>query len=157
MKRQNCMVSIVMGLAFALPQTLGLARASADRSGKGCDEVKPDGGGSTLTHEGIFACDRLALDREARRRHFVELGPALRSLKKEVRELSDGYEFRFPSDPKTIAMVAEWAAGERLCCPFFDIQLRMEREHGPFWLKLTGPKGTKDFIRVVDGEVLMKQ
>ncbi len=156
MKRPNYVVPIVMGLAFTLPPTLVLARTSPAKSGKGCDGVKPEGGGSTLTHEGILACDRWALDREARRRHFVVLGPALRSLKKEVRELSDGFEFRFPSDPKTIAMVAEWAAGERLCCPFFDIQLRMEREHGPFWLKLTGPKGTKDFIRV-DGAVLIKQ
>jgi hypothetical protein len=137
-----------MGLAFTLPQPLVLATTSPEKSGKGCGEVKPEGGGSTLTHEGILACDRLALDREARRRHFEVLGPALGSLKREVRELADGYEFRFPSDPKTIAMVAEWAAGERLCCPFFDIQLRMEREHGPFWLKLTGPKGTKDLIRV---------
>jgi hypothetical protein len=156
MKRRNYVVPIVMGLAFALPPTIGLARASADRSDKGCDEVKPEGGGSTLTHERILACDRLALDREARRRHFVVLGPALRSLRKEVRELSDGYQFRFPSDPKTIAMVAEWAAGERLCCPFFDIQLRMECDHGPFWLTLTGPKGTKDFIRA-DGAALIKQ
>lgn len=156
MKRRNYIVPIAMGLAFALPPTLVLARASADRSGKGCGEAKPEGGGSTLTHEGILACDRLALDREARRRHFVVLGPALRSLKKEVRELSDGYEFRFPSDPTTISMVAEWAAGERLCCPFFDIQLHMEPEHGPFWLKLTGPKGTKDFIRA-DGAALIKQ
>ena len=29
-------------------------------------------------------------------------------------------------------------------------------EHGPFWLKLTGPKGTKDFIRA-DGAALIKQ
>jgi hypothetical protein len=148
MKARNYVVPIAMGLAFTLPQTLVLATTSPEKSGKGCDEVKPEGGGSTLTHEGILACDRLALDREARRRHFDVLGPALGSLKKEVRELADGYEFRFPSDPPTIAMVAEWAAGERLCCPFFDIQLRMEREHGPFWLKLTGPKGTKDLIRV---------
>ena len=52
MKRRNYIVPIAMGLAFALPPTLVLARASADRSGKGCGEAKPEGGGSTLTHEG---------------------------------------------------------------------------------------------------------
>jgi hypothetical protein len=148
MKRRNYVVPIVMGLAFALPPPLALAGTSADKSVRGCDDNKPEAGGPTVRPETPFVCDRLALDREARRRHFVELGPALRSLKKQVRELSDGYEFQFPSDPKTIAMVAEWAAGERLCCPFFDIQLRMEREGGPFWLKLTGRKGTKEFIKV---------
>ena len=94
-----------------------------------------------------FACDRLAFDSVARRRHFDQLEPALRSLCKAVRELPNGYEFEFPSDSKTIAMVAEWAAGERLCCPFFEIQLRMKADRGPFWLRLTGRKGTKEFLR----------
>src|ERR1700678_594854 len=138
MNKTHRIVSIAIGLAFALSPTVVTARASAD---------KPQGGSSTITHESLFACDRLALDPEARRRHFEELGPALRALKERVRELSNGYEFRFPSDPKTIALVAEWAAGERLCCPFFDIELRMEREGGPFWMRLTGRKGTKDFIK----------
>jgi hypothetical protein len=71
----------------------------------------------------------------------------MRSMRKAVRELADGYEFQFPSDTKTIALVTEWAAGERLCCPFFDIQLRLEAEEGPFWLRLTGRKGTKEFIQ----------
>ena len=69
-------------------------------------------------------------------------------MRKAVRELPDGYEFQFPSDSKSIAMVAEWAAGERLCCPFFNIQLRMEAEGAPFWLRVTGRKGTKEFIKV---------
>lgn len=64
-----------------------------------------------------------------------------------MHEVPDGYEFKFPADPKTIALVAEWAAGERLCCPFFNIELQMDPEHGPFWLRLTGRPGTKQFIR----------
>lgn len=94
-----------------------------------------------------FACDRLALTPELRRRHFEELGPALRALRLAVRELPDGYEFKFPSDVKTVAMLEEWIAQERLCCPFFDIDLRFEREGGPAWMRLTGRPGTKEFIR----------
>jgi hypothetical protein len=137
--KTNSLVAIAIGLAFALFPTVVTARSSDD---------KPEAGSSAASHESNFACDRLALDAEARRRHFEELGPALRTLKESVRELPNGYEFRFPSDPKTIGLVAEWAAGERLCCPFFDIQLRMGKEGGPFWLRLTGRKGTKDFIKV---------
>jgi hypothetical protein len=70
-------------------------------------------------------------------------------MRKAVRELPDGYEFQFPSDPKSIAMVAEWAAGERLCCPFFNIQLRMEAEGGPFWLRVTGRKGTTVMLNAI--------
>ena len=32
-------------------------------------------------------------------------------------------------------------------CPFFDIDLRFDREDGPLWLRLTGRPGTKEFIK----------
>ena len=106
------------------------------------------GSGSQIpgTQASPFACDRSALTKEARTRHFDQLGPQLKNLRNGVRELPNGYAFRFPADPATVALVAEWAAGERLCCPFFDIDLRLEPEHGPLWLTLTGREGTKDFI-----------
>src|SRR5689334_2343104 len=86
--------------------------------------------------ESPFACNRTALSGADRTRHFDELGPTLRRMVKNVRELPDGYEFQFASDPATFRLVAEWAAGEHLCCPFFDIQLRQERENGAFWMRL---------------------
>jgi hypothetical protein len=97
-------------------------------------------------HESAFACDRSALTGEARKRHFDELGPALRAKRKSIRELADGYEFEFPPDAATFQLLTEWAAGERLCCPFFDIGLRIEREGGSLWLRLTGREGVKQFI-----------
>lgn len=97
--------------------------------------------------ESAFACDRAALTAEQRKRHFDELGPQLRSLRKTVHELPNGYEFQFPSDSATILLVAEWTAGEYVCCPFFDIDLHLEREGGAFWLRLTGRDGVKQFIR----------
>jgi len=65
---------------------------------------------------------------------------------KASRELPDGYEFQFPSDSPTVMLIVEWAAGEHLCCPFFDIDLRQERGKGAFWLRLTGRSGVKAFI-----------
>ena len=97
--------------------------------------------------ESALACNRLALTPEQRKRHFDELGPKLRSLKKSVRELPNGYEFEFPADANTVQLVAEWAVGERACCPFFDIDMRLEREGGAFWLGLTGREGVKQFIQ----------
>jgi hypothetical protein len=98
-------------------------------------------------HESPFACNRLALTEQARKRHFDELGPALRAIKKTVREVPHGYEFGFPTDPATVQLVSEWAVGERLCCPFFDIELRFECEGGGFYLRLTGRDGVKAFIK----------
>jgi hypothetical protein len=83
-----------------------------------------------------------------RKRHFEELGPKLRSLRKSVRELKNGYEFEFPGDSATYQLLTEWAIQERLCCPFFDIRLRLEPEGGPLWLRLSGREGTKEFIKV---------
>jgi hypothetical protein len=94
-----------------------------------------------------FACDRLALDTAARKRHFDELGPALAAIRKDIRELPDGYEFAFPPDPRSVSLLLEWVAGERLCCPFFDIEVRMEREGGSIKLRLTGRNGAKAFIK----------
>ena len=146
MRKRNPMISFASAaLSVTLLSGLGLAENGNTKKQEG----KNDGNkGISASHQSPFACDRLALDAVARKRHFDELGPALRSMRKAVKELPDGYEFQFPSDPKSIAMVAEWAAGERLCCPFFTIQLRMEAEGGPFWLRVTGRKGTKDFIKV---------
>ena len=107
-------------------------------------------------HDSPFACDVTAFTPEQRKRHFEELGPTLRSLRKSVRELADGYEFEFPADEKTFQLVAEWAIQERRCCPFFDIDVRLDREGGPLWLRLTGREGVKDFIRA-DGAAWIKR
>jgi len=98
-------------------------------------------------HESPFACNAFALSPEIRKRHFEELGPALLKLKKSIRELPDGYELELPADNKTYQLLTEWAFQERLCCPFFDIELRLDRENGPLWLRLTGRPGTKEFVK----------
>jgi len=101
----------------------------------------------SVKHESPFACNALALSPEIRKRHFEELGPALLKLTKSKRELPDGYEFELPPDNKTYQLLTEWAFQERLCCSFFDIDLRLDREGGPLWLRLTGWPGTKEFIK----------
>jgi hypothetical protein len=102
---------------------------------------------AALSAESPFACDRAALTPRARKRHFDELSPALRARKQNIRELRDGFEFEFPPDTATFQLVSEWVVGERLCCPFFDIDMHVEREHGALWLRLTGREGVKQFIR----------
>src|SRR5579863_3421919 len=100
-----------------------------------------------IAAESPFACNRAALSAQARKRHFDELSPALRARKKSIREVSHGFEFEFPSDAATFQLVSEWVDGERLCCPFFDIDVHFEREGGSLWLRLTGRDGVKQFIR----------
>ena len=102
---------------------------------------------SPIEHVSPFACNAVALSPEVRKRHFEELEPALLKLTKSMRELPDGYEFEFLADSSTYQLLTEWAFQERSCCPFFDIDLRFDRESGPLWLRLTGRPGTKEFIK----------
>jgi len=111
---------------------------------------------SQSEHISPFACNAFALSPEARKRHFDEVGPALLKLKKSTRELPDGYEFEFSADKATYQLLTEWIIDERLCCPFFEIDLRLSREGGPLWLRLTGRPGTKEFIKE-DFPELVKQ
>jgi len=111
------------------------------------EQVQPVSSSQT-EHVTPFACNALALSPEMRKRHFEELEPALLKLTKSTRELPDGYEFELPADNSTYQLLTEWALQERLCCPFFDIELRFDRESGPLWLRLTGRPGTKEFIKM---------
>ena len=111
-----------------------------------CTGTRADDG-SQATPESPFYCNVKALSPAARARHFDEVGPAMRSSRIGVRELPNGYAFQFPADPATVALVAEWVTGERACCPFFDIAMTFGREGGPFWLSVTGRRGTKDVIK----------
>lgn len=139
MNNTSMMLTSVMQFALLVTTIVGLSKS---KGAQGSPEAKRS--------ESPFACNRLALTPEQRKRHFDELGPKLRSLKKSVREIPHGYEFEFTADSNTVQLVAEWAVGERACCPFFEIDMRLEREGGSLWLGLTGRKGIKQFIQVDD-------
>jgi hypothetical protein len=117
-------------------------------SAPACSKFKASGIGASTS--------ALALSPEQRKRNFDELGPKLRSLKKSVREVPNGYEFEFPANSNATQLVAEWAIGERACCPFFDIHMRLERQGGSLWLGLTGREGVKQFIQA-DGAAWIRQ
>ena len=145
----------VLHIIFAMLLTLFCAFLCAHTC-QGQPAAGSSVGPTAEKHESPLACNRAALTPEQRKRHFDVLGPALRSLRTGVRELPDGFEFQLPSDQNTFQLATEWAYGERLCCPFFDIQLRLEHEGGPMFLRLTGGNGVKDFIKV-EGSAWLKQ
>ena len=146
MNNTSMMLPAVTLFAFLATAVLGMPEAARAQGNAP----------SAKTGELPFACNRLALTPDQRKRHFDELGPKLLSLKKRVRELPNGYEFEFPADPKTVQLAAEWAVGERTCCPFFDIDMRLEREGGSLWLHVTGREGVKQFIQA-DGAAWLRK
>lgn len=98
-------------------------------------------------HESPFACVESALSPAERKQHFEEYGPRLRARLQRIQELPNGYEFGFANTAETYRMLSTWMYQERLCCPFFDLELRIDREGGPLWLRLTGREGVKEFIK----------
>jgi hypothetical protein len=64
-------------------------------------------------------------------------------------EFRDGYAFRVPGDTKSIAVVTELIAAERECCPFLAFELRAPPNMGPLIVRVTGPPGTKDFLKAI--------
>lgn len=43
---------------------------------------------------------------------------------------------------------AEFIVYERLCCPFLNFELDVERDTNRLWLRLRGQEGIKEFIRL---------
>ena len=93
-----------------------------------------------------FACDMSALSSEQRSR-YRELAKTLQALLPCTHELSDGYEFEFSLRAEAQDALTEITPLERVCCPFFDVSIRLEREGGKLWWRLTGRDGVKQLIQ----------
>src|ERR1041384_3688141 len=67
----------------------------------------------------------------------------------ETEELPDGYAFRVPGDGEWISIIAEMIVAERECCPFLTFELVAQPSMGPFIVRVTGPAGSKDFLKTI--------
>jgi len=91
-----------------------------------------------------IVCDLLALTTEQRQRHAA-LSQQLADVVQEIRELADGYTFRYTPHDATWMTVAEYVDLERRCCPFFVFTLTLDEDKS-IWLRLTGQQGVKAFL-----------
>lgn len=95
--------------------------------------------------ESPLVCDLDVFTAQERRRHEAN-GKKMQEALQEVRELSDGYAFRFPAHTEMIHTLAEFISQERRCCPFFHFGLQLEPDGGPLWLQLRGDDAVKEYI-----------
>lgn len=61
-------------------------------------------------------------------------------------ELESGYRYCFKGDDATLDLINSFIKTERMCCDFFNFNLRVTSD-GFAELELTGPEGTREFIR----------
>ncbi len=85
--------------------------------------------------------------REAHLQATTELIQGVQS----VREIANGYEFRFPNETGFITGIAEFISNERLCCPFLEFNLNLISNQEHVSLSLRGPTGTQEFLRAEFG------
>ncbi len=67
----------------------------------------------------------------------------------ESEELDNGFLFRVRGDNKSVALVTELIMAERECCPFLKFELILEPAMGPISVCMTGPAGTKEFLKSI--------
>ena len=72
-----------------------------------------------------------------------------RSAVVETEELQDGYAFRLKSDGESIGLIAQLMVAERECCPFLTFELAALSNSGPLIVRVSGPAGTKEFLRTL--------
>lgn len=93
-----------------------------------------------------FTCNPSALSKDERVRYSA-LTKQLIANKQEIKELTDGYALRLANSTQNIRDAAEFITYEKLCCPFFNFNLVVERNDGALWLELRGREGVKEFIK----------
>lgn len=101
-----------------------------------CDEEQP------------IICDLTVLSTETRAQIAASMPDIFQTVQK-VQELPDGYAFQFPNESGRLITLADFVEHERQCCPFYHFTLEAEPNSGPFWLRMTGDEGVKEFMQTV--------
>jgi hypothetical protein len=92
------------------------------------------------------ACSLTTNELQERSQHVLQ---KVRAALVEIKELENGYAYRLPSDGAWIGELANLVNLERQCCLFLRFNIIVEPDNGPIWLELTGPSGTKDFLKSI--------
>jgi hypothetical protein len=97
-----------------------------------------------LPGEGALVC---SLSNAKFRRRAATLLARFKTGRVAVEEVERGYAFRFPGDGKWLVLAGAVMASERRCCPFLTFELLAEANLGAVTVRITGPEGTKEFLR----------
>jgi hypothetical protein len=87
-------------------------------------------------------------DPELRKREATLLAK-FKSAVLSTEELPDGYAFRILGNREEMMLVCELILAERECCPFLTFELTAQPNMGPVSVRLTGPSGTKGFLKSI--------
>ena len=129
---------VIMGLCIDAP-----AQQKTRASKRTAPGAKPE---KKSMPDQMIACNLFGLTEQQRRRQ-QELRELLFDRGQQVRELPDGYAVGLPATAENILAAAEFVTLERLCCSFFRFEIAVGGESEPLWLRLTGGKDVKEFLK----------
>lgn len=98
----------------------------------------------TLMEEAKLTCKLTTPELQERKKTVIA---ELKNLMLEKVETDKGYKYKFDGSDKTLDLLNNFIKTERLCCSFFVFTLTASSDAKSSWLELSGPEGTKDFIK----------
>ncbi len=117
-------------VAFGLPLTLLAQEKTKDMK--------------TLAEEAKLSCKLTTPELQQRKKTVIA---ELKSQLLEKVETKNGFKYKFDGSDKMLDLLNSFIKTERLCCDFFVFTLTISGDTKFTWLELSGPKGTKDFIK----------
>ena len=121
---------IIWVAAFALPFSLMAQEKTKDMK--------------TLMEEAKLSCKLTTPELQQRKNTVIA---ELKSQVLEKTETEKGFKYKFNGSDKMLDLLNSFIKTERLCCSFFVFNLTASSDNSFAWLELSGPEGTKDFIK----------
>lgn len=117
-------------VAFALPLTIMAQEKTKDMK--------------TLMEEAKLSCKLTTPELQQRKKTVIA---ELKNHVLEKTETDKGFKYKFNGSDKMLDLLNSFIKTERLCCSFFVFNLTASSDDSFGWLELSGPEGTKDFMK----------
>ncbi|MES1181259.1 MAG: hypothetical protein ABUL44_00535 [Flavobacterium sp.] len=98
----------------------------------------------TLMEEAKLSCKLTTPELQQRKKTVIA---DLKTQVLEKTETEKGFKYKFNGSDKMLDLLNSFIKTERLCCSFFVFNLTASSDNSFAWLELSGPEGTKDFIK----------
>ena len=99
---------------------------------------------NSLKERAQLTCKLTTPELQERKRTVIA---ELKNLVLDQTETETGIKYKFDGSDKVLDVLNNFIKTERLCCDFFIFILTASSNAEYAWLELSGPEGTKEFIK----------
>ena len=93
-----------------------------------------------------LACNLSVFTAEQRRRHEADCSKLFHQAS-DIRELPRGIALQLTNEPGALSLATGFVTRESQCCPFLDFDLHFEPPYTHIQLSITGPEGSREFLK----------